>query len=55
MYNAEKKIEGNKKVKGRKREGKILYLAIMMFISFSLLNVFLIFNFINILSNIGTI
>ena len=52
MYNAEKNIEGKKKNKGKKRDGKILNLAIIMFISFSLLNVFLIFNFVNILSNI---
>ena len=55
MYNLIKKIKDRKKIKNQKVNEKILSVAIIMFISFSLLNAFLIFNFINILNNIATI
>ena len=52
MYKVIKGRMADKKINGKKRDGKILNLAIIMFISFSLLNVFLIFSFISILNNI---
>jgi len=51
MYSAIKKIIRKKKIKGKKREKQILNMAIIMFISFSILNVFLILNFINLLNS----
>ncbi len=53
MYKLIKKLKRKKGVKDS--EGKILNMAIIMFVCFSLLNVFLIFNFINILSNVKII
>ena len=55
MYKIIKRLKDKKKLKSNKQDGKILNLAIIMFISFSLLNIFLIFNFMNILNNVGTI
>lgn len=52
MYNLIKKIKNEKELKTDKKNDKILGMAIIMFISFSILNVFLIFNFINILNTI---
>ena len=52
MYNLIKKIKSEEKLKNNKKNDKILGMAIMMFISFSILNVFLIFNFIDILNTI---
>ena len=48
MYSILKKFKKNKK---NKDDSQILNMAIIMFISFSLLNVFLVVNFINILSS----
>ena len=55
MYKLIKRLKDKKKLKSYKGDGKILNMAIIMFISFSLLNVFLIFNFMSILNNVGTI
>lgn len=55
MYNVIKKMKDRKKFKSPKNGEKLLNMAIIMFISFSVLNVYLIFNFINILNNIATI
>lgn len=55
MYSVIKKIKEKKKVRKAKENDRIFNMAIIMFISFSLLNVFLIFNFINILNNVATI
>ena len=52
MYNLIKKIKSEEKLKNNKKNDKILGMAIMMFISFSVLNIFLIFNFISILNTI---
>ena len=52
MYNIIKRLKDKKKLKSYKGEGKILNMAIIMFISFSVLNIFLIFNFMNILNNV---
>jgi len=52
MYNIIKEIKSEEKLKDNKKNDKILGMAIMMFISFSVLNIFLIFNFINILNTI---
>ena len=52
MYNIIKRLKDKKKLKSYKKEGKILNMAIIMFISFSVLNIFLIFNFMNILNNV---
>ena len=52
MYNLIKEIKSEEKLKDNKKNDKILGMAIMMFISFSILNVFLIFNFIDILNTI---
>ena len=52
MYNLIKEIKSEEKMKDNKKNDKILGMAIMMFISFSVLNIFLIFNFINILNTI---
>ena len=52
MYNIIKKMKDKKNCKKYKGNEKILSMAIIMFIGFSLLNVFLIFNFINILNSI---
>ena len=52
MYNLIKEIKSEEKLKDNKKNDKILGMAIMMFISFSVLNIFLIFNFINILNTI---
>lgn len=55
MYKIIKKLKDKKKIKEYSEEGKIFNMAIIMFISFSLLNIFLIFNFMNLLNNVGTI
>ena len=55
MYNVIKKMKDKKKFKSPKGNNKLLSMAIIMFISFSFLNLFLIFNFISILNNIATI
>jgi hypothetical protein len=55
MYNVIKKMKDRKKLKSHKNGDKLLNMAIIMFISFSFLNIFLILNFINILNNIATI
>ena len=52
MYNIIKKIKSEEKLKNNKKNDKILGMAIIMFISFSVLNIFLIYNFINILNTI---
>ena len=52
MYNLIKKDKREKDLKTDKKKDKILGMAIIMFITFSILNVFLIFNFINILNTI---
>ena len=44
--------EEKRKKKNNDESKKIINMAIIMFISFSILNIFLIFNFINILSGI---
>jgi len=50
-----KKLKHKRKTNKDRSGEKILNMAIIMFISFSLLNIFLIFNFINILNNSITI
>ena len=52
MYKFIKKSKNEKKLKPEKSNDKILGMAITMFISFSILNIFLIFNFIDILNTI---
>ena len=52
MYKFIKSLNNQKKIKKEKGDSKILGMAIIMFISFSVLNIFLIFNFINILNTI---
>ena len=52
MYKLIKGLKKQKKIKKEKGKDKILGMAIMMFISFSVLNIFLIFNFIDILNTI---
>ena len=52
MYKFIKSLNNQKKIKKEKGDAKILGMAIIMFISFSVLNIFLIFNFINILNTI---
>ena len=55
MYNAIRKIKEKKKLKNFKKGNTFFNIAVLMFISFSILNIFLIFNFINILNNMITI
>ena len=52
MYKVINTLKKRKKLKEGKRERRFLNMAIIMFISFSLLNTFLIVNFINILNNV---
>ena len=52
MYKFIKSLKNQKRIKKEKSNAKILGMAIMMFISFSVLNIFLIFNFISILNTI---
>ena len=52
MYNLIKKVKREKELKSDKKKEKILGMAIIMFISFSVLNIFLIYNFISILNTI---
>ncbi len=51
MYNAIRKI----KKKFNNNWDKLLSVAIIMFVSFSILNIFLIFSFMNMLNNIAII
>ena len=53
MYKIIKRLKDKERLRKNKRNDKILNLVITMFISFSLLNVFLIFNFMNLLNTIG--
>ena len=54
MYRIWERLKSKRKIR-KKSDYKIFNLAITMFVSLSLLNAFLIFNFMSLLNNIGTI